>query len=139
MTSQAAGGAGVTPDAGGGPGDAPAPAPAPEPGPVDQARVELARVRELVLQANPDVVAEMVGGDSFDSLLASVDAARAAYRRIAGEVSSSTAAGPPATAAAAAPPSVPAGQPGRQPYTSAVEDLSPAVKIAEGLKRRGAG
>jgi hypothetical protein len=45
--------------------------------------IDLAKVRDLVLAAHPDVVPEMVQGQSFDELMASVEPARAAYQRIA--------------------------------------------------------
>jgi len=127
----------------------PATSPAPEhaehaadpPPVIDQSM--LAKVRELVLAAHPDVVAEMVGGDSFDAILASVEPARSAYQRITEQVRQQ--AQQPATSPAAAlptappapPPSVPAGQPGRSGLPSGFEDLSPSTKIAEGLRRRG--
>ena len=129
----------------------PATSPAPEhaehaadpPPVIDQSM--LAKVRELVLAAHPDVVAELVGGDSFDAILASVEPARSAYARITEQVRQQAApsehAQQPAaalpTAPPAPPPSVPAGQPGRSGLPSGFEDLSPSAKIAEGLRRRG--
>ena len=128
----------------------PATSPAPEhaehaadpPPVIDQSM--LAKVRELVLAAHPDVVAELVGGDSFDAILASVEPARSAYQRITEQVRQQAApsehAQQPAalsTPAPAPPPSVPAGQPGRSGLPSGFEDLSPSAKIAEGLRRRG--
>ena len=113
----------------------------PAPPVIDQSM--LAKVRELVLAAHPDVVAELVGGESFDAILASVEPARSAYQRITEQVRQQ--AQQPATSPAAAlptappapPPSVPAGQPGRSGLPSGFEDLSPSAKIAEGLRRRG--
>ena len=106
--------------------------------------IDLAKVRELVLAAHPDVVAELVGGDSFDAILASVEPARSAYQRITEQLEhvrqqGQPAAAPsaPSTPPAAPPPSVPAGQPGRSGLPSGFEDLSPSAKIAEGLRRRG--
>ena len=94
---------------------------------------DMGKVRDLVLAAHPDVVPELVQGDSIDALLSSVDGARAAYQRIA------DAAAPIADATApteAAPPAV-ASQPGgeRQTFVVDVESLSPSAKISEGLRR----
>lgn len=44
---------------------------------------ELAAVREVVLRAYPETVAELVGGESVAAVLASIEPAAAAYRRIA--------------------------------------------------------
>lgn len=46
--------------------------------------VDLAAVRELVLRAHPDVVPELVVGNSVAELLASVEPAQSAYARLAG-------------------------------------------------------
>lgn len=97
------------------------------------AAVDLSKVRDLILQANPGVVTEMVQGDSFDALLASVEPAKAAYQRIAESV---RAAAPAATATVTAP-AVPGGQPGRQ-FIINIDELSPGAKITEGLRRRNA-
>lgn len=85
----------------------------------------LARVRDLILRAHPDVVPELVTGATFDELLASVEPARAAYARVA------------ARSRAATPAPIPAGQPGRQSALN-LDELSASAKIAEGLRRRGA-
>jgi hypothetical protein len=86
--------------------------------------VDLGQVRDLVLAAHPDVVPEMVAGDSFEAIMASVEPAKAAFARIA------------ETFKSAAPPAV-GGQTGgtRREYIINVEELSPSAKIAEGLKR----
>ncbi len=47
---------------------------------------DLAVVRELILRAHPDVVPDLVQGASVAELVASVDAARAAYQAIAQQV-----------------------------------------------------
>ena len=93
-----------------------------------QEPLDLGKVRELILAANPSVVAELVQGDSFDALLASVEPARAAYARIAEAMQPAQQA-----ALAAAAGSVPAGQPERT-FVINVAELSPFAKIAEGLK-----
>lgn len=92
---------------------------------------DLSRVRDLVLAANPDVVPEMIAGDSFDSLLASVEPAKAAYKRIVEAVGTSASGATPA-----APNVGTAGAPGRSTYTITIEELSPSAKIAEGVRRR---
>ena len=87
--------------------------------------IDLGRVRELVLAAHPDVVPEMVQGTTFDELMASVEPAREAYQRVAGDA-----------VRQAAPPKL-AAQPGQRSTTLAeVESLSPLGKISEGLRRQ---
>ena len=91
---------------------------------------ELGRVRELVLQAHPDVVPDLVRGDSLDALLASVEPARSAYQQIVERVRGS---GKPG--AGTPPPAVPAGG------TRAAVDtatLTPVTKIARALAARSA-
>lgn len=82
---------------------------------------ELATVRELILRAHPDVVPELISGGSVDELVTSVEAARAAYRRVAETVSTAT-------------PRVPAGDAPRLAVD--VELLPAAEKIRRGLARR---
>jgi hypothetical protein len=105
-------------------GGAPAPAPAQAPA------AELGRVRDLVLQAHPDVVPDLVRGSSLDELMASVEPARGAYQQIAERVRSSAGSPNPAVPT---PPAVPAGG------TRAALDpasLSPVTKIARALAER---
>ena len=47
---------------------------------------ELGKVRDLVLKAHPDVVPDLVRGNSVDELISSVEPARTAYQRIADQV-----------------------------------------------------
>jgi hypothetical protein len=92
---------------------------------------DLGRVRELVLQAHPDVVPDLVRGNSLDELLASVEPARSAYQQIAERVRGGSAGSP--NPAAFTPPAVPAGG------TRAALDpatLSPVTKIARALAER---
>jgi hypothetical protein len=90
-----------------------------------QGAVDLTRVRELVLAAHPDVVPELVQGDTFDDLISSIEPARDAYQRIASEA-----------AATRSTPNV-AAQPGqRGTHLVDVESLSPLAKISEGLRRQ---
>ncbi len=96
---------------------------------------DLAAVRELALLAHPDTVPELVGGASVAEIVASLEPARAAYRRVAehagGSVGGTNAR--PVSAGAQVPP-VPAGDAPR-----AVVDpdrLSAAEKIRRGLALR---
>jgi len=93
--------------------------------------LDLAQVRELVLLAHPDVIPELVSGTTFDELIGSVETARAAYLRIVESVQSSNNAAPAESAA----PKIPAGG-GQRQVSVNVEQLSPAAKISEGLRRR---
>jgi hypothetical protein len=119
-----------------------------------QPNPDLDKVRELVLKAHPDVVPDLVAGNSVDELIASVEPARTAYQRIADHVResssrevelSSSRVGPDDSATASPrltdsstpsivqPPRVPAGggsnvaEPG---------DLGPTTKIAQALAAR---
>jgi hypothetical protein len=89
-------------------------------GPVGPADVDLEAVRELVLRAHPDVVPEMIAGDSVAAMLASVELARAAYVGLAD------------TWSEANPVSVPAG--GGAVLAVDMERLPAAEKIRRGLK-----
>jgi hypothetical protein len=83
---------------------------------------ELAAVRELVLRAHPDVVPELVTGASVDELVASVEPARAAFRRVAESVREVV-------------PRVPAGD--TPALAVDVGHLPAAEKIRRGLASRG--
>lgn len=87
----------------------------------------LARVRDLILTAFTDVVPELVGGDTVDDLVASVDLARKAYAAVADRAKDERSASV----------HVPAGGGSRVPSVN-LEELSPAAKIAEGLRQRNA-
>jgi hypothetical protein len=90
--------------------------------------VDLNQIRDLVLAAHPDVVPEMVRGESFDELMASVEPARGAYQRIVGQMTEKTETQPVAPKVAS--------QPGRRGATIVeIESLSPLGKISEGLRR----
>jgi hypothetical protein len=107
---------------------------------------DLAKVRDLVLKAHPDVVPDLVRGRSVDDLIASVEPARSAYQRVAEAVraGSGNAANEPAgtaaateASAAAQPPAVPAGGAGNVIDPASIP---PSEKIARALaerKRRG--
>ena len=85
---------------------------------------ELERVRDLVLQAHPDVVPDLVRGDSLDALLASVEPARTAYQQIAERVRG-TGDGR-STTAILTPPAVPAAEPKRVCFIGATDRLERA-------------
>ncbi len=76
-------------------------------------------VRELVLRAHPDVVPELIAGDSIETLLASVEPARAAWQRLAERFD--------------APARVPAG--GHPASAIDPDRLSASEKIRRGLAR----
>ncbi len=81
-------------------------------------------LRELVLKAYPDVVPELLTGETVGEMLASLPAAQEAYGRIV------------EAAKSAQPEPVPAVGGGRQ-FPMDVSTMSPALKIREGLRRRG--
>jgi hypothetical protein len=87
--------------------------------------VDLAAVRELVLKAHPDVVPELIAGNSVAELTASVEPAKAAYQRIAEAMAS------PLGGRTIAPPVVPAG--GSAPAIDP-EKLPAAEKIRRGIE-----
>jgi hypothetical protein len=96
-----------------------APAEAELAAPAPPAGGDLDAVRELVLRAHPDVVPELIDGDSIEALLASVEPARAAWRRLAERFD--------------APPAVPAG--GHPAAAVDPDRLSAGEKIRRGLAR----
>ena len=91
---------------------------------------ELAAVRDLALKAHPDAVPELVGGATVAEVLASVEPARAAYRRVV----EATGTGGRATPMA---PAVPAGD--APPPLTDPERLPPGEKIRRGLAARERG
>ncbi len=96
---------------------------------------DLAAVRELALRAHPDTVPELVGGATVAEIVASLEPARAAYRRAA-EHAGGSAGGTnarPITAGARVPP-VPAGDAPRAVVDP--DQLSAAEKIRRGLAER---
>ena len=88
---------------------------------VNDNSVDLDAVRALVLRAHPDVVPELVTGESVADLIASVEPARAAYARLAETLAQ--------VRSEAAP--VPAG--GGSPITVDPDRLPAAEKIRRGL------
>jgi len=94
----------------------------------DGAGDDLAAVRALALRAHPDAVPELVGGGTVAEVLASVEGARAAYRRIVDGL---------ATAPAGGGGRVPAVPAGAAPAAVADPDALPsAEKIKRGLAGR---
>ena len=87
---------------------------------------DLAAIRELALRAYPETVPELVAGDNVTALLASLEPAAAAYRRIADGIS--------ANAPAPAAPVVPAGS--APPVTLDPDRLPPVEKIRRALASR---
>jgi hypothetical protein len=105
-----------------------------EPGVIDTTAggaIDLAAVRNLILLAHPDVIPELVAGANFDEMLGSVESARAAYQRVAESVQSAATNAPTEVTA----PKVPAGG-GQRQMAINIDQLSPAAKISEGLRRR---
>ena len=93
--------------------------------------IDLTAVRNLILRAHPDVIPELVAGANFDEMLSSVEPARAAYQRVAESVQlGATDATTEVTA-----PKIPAGG-GQRQLSINLDQLSPAAKISEGLRRR---
>ncbi|HRA33015.1 MAG: hypothetical protein V9F06_01460 [Thermomicrobiales bacterium] len=81
---------------------------------------DAALLRDLIVQANPDVIPELVQGASLREMLDSLPAARAAFARVA-EV----------TAATTTPP-VPSGNVIRSRELN-LADLGPAAKVRAGI------
>jgi hypothetical protein len=92
---------------------------------VPDAPDELALARELVLRAHPEVVEELIGGNSLAELLASVPAAEAAFERVAATTRA-------AATRAATTPAVPGGGVVRSAGVN-VDGLGPLAKIRAGL------
>ncbi len=92
---------------------------------------DLAAVRELALRAHPDTVPELVGGTTVAEIMASLEPARAAYRRAAEHAGGSAASvGDPSTRV----PPVPAGDAPRAAVDP--DRLSAGEKIRRGLAER---
>ena len=87
---------------------------------------DLSRVRELALRAYPETVPELVGGETVEAILGSIEPAAAAYRRIAEGV-----------AANAPAPVIPVGPAGSAPAVALDPERLPSVeKIRRGLVAR---
>ncbi len=112
-------------------GDAPVVDSAPVPVASDDPDV-LERVRDLVLQAHPEVVPELVGGTSLTDLLASIEPARLAYANLAGRI---VAGQSPATGAGGT--QVPAG--GSAPAPLDLDRMPASEKLRRGIVQRARG
>src|SRR5688572_27862145 len=102
---------------------------------VENAESDLGKVRELVLKAHPDVVPDLVRGDSREGLIASVEPARTAYQRIAEAMRGGERAGGGQRGGGGQPPVVPAGGAAQ---VSEPGDFTPTTKIARALAERKA-
>lgn len=89
---------------------------------------DLTAIRELVLRAHPDVVPELITGSTVDGLLASIEPAEAAFRRISESLQTTAPASSPET------PAVPAG--GDRPMPVDPDRLPASEKIRRGLAHR---
>ena len=84
---------------------------------------EAGLVRDLILRAYPDVVPELIGGETVAEMLAAVPAAQEAYRRVVETAGESR---------TVAPEPVPAGA-GSRSAPRNVDALPPVAKIRAGL------
>lgn len=91
----------------------------------DTPATDLAVIRDLVLRAHPEVVPELITGETVDDLLASIEPAEAAYRRVSELMKSPTIVSSPAMS------SVPAG--GDRPMPVDPDRLPASEKIRRGL------
>lgn len=124
-------------------GDRPESPATPAPTDASQAVDDLSLVRELVLKAHPDVVPELIGGDSVASIVASISPAQAAYTDLAARIRESSASGSaPGSAAGSGPnnasggPRVPAGSTAPAPIDP--DRIPTAEKIRRGVRDRAA-
>ena len=112
--------------------------------PAGGAGEDLGKVRDLVLKAHPDVVPDLVRGNSVDELIGSVEPARSAYQRVADQVkgagettvtaeAGSTVNATGETTVVVQPPVVPAGGASN---VAEPADLSPTTKIAQAIAAR---
>lgn len=93
----------------------------PEGQPPEAGDANLTAIRDLVLRAHPDVVPELIEGETVDALIASIEPAQAAYQRLAESMVRSSR------------PAVPAG--GQRPMPVDPDRLSASEKIRRGLAR----
>ncbi len=86
---------------------------------------QLVQLRDALIAAHPQAVPELLAGDTFAALLASVGPARAAWSRISEAATRGHTAG------------IPRGGSVRAPDTTRYDGLSPEGKIAVGLAASG--
>lgn len=82
----------------------------------------LAQFREAIVAANPQAIPELIAGESFAAIQASVEGAKAAFTRVSEAVKAG---------GAVAPPKIPAG--GGAPPPVDVSKMSPMAKISHGI------
>ena len=87
----------------------------------EQSKVALAKYREAIVQANPDVPEALISGDSFQSLSDSVEKGKIVVDAVSDKLKAAAAAG-----------TVPAGAPERGEIT--LNGLSAREKISAGIK-----
>ncbi len=93
--------------------------------PGDLTPEQLAQLRDTLIAAHPQAVPELIAGDSFAALLASVGPARAAYARMIEAATRGDTSG------------IPRGGSVRATDTTRYDGLSPEGKIAVGLATSG--
>ncbi len=106
---------------------------APEATGASQAADDLSVVRELVLKAHPDVVPELIGGDSIASIVASISPAQAAYTDLAAKIQANSVSSS-ASSSAGVGPRVPAGSIAPAPLDP--DRIPTAEKIRRGVRDR---
>lgn len=99
------------------------------PRPVD----DLSLVRELVLKAHPDVVPELIGGDSVAAIVASISPAQTAYSDLAAKIREAGAPGSGGGNTGGAP-RVPAG--GISPAPLDPDRMPASEKLRRGVRER---
>ena len=107
------------------PAETPPPATSDPAPPGDLSPEQLTQLRDTLIAAHPEAVPELIAGDSFAALLASVGPARAAWSRISEAATRGMVAG------------IPRGGSVRAPDTTRYDSLSPEGKIAVGLAASG--
>jgi len=109
-------------------GDRPDSPSAPEATGAPQEADDLSLVRELVLKAHPDVVPELIGGDSVASIVASISPAQAAYSDLAARIqANSVSSSAPGSAPSSAPGSAPSSAPGSAPSSAPGSASNPSA------------
>ncbi len=98
-------------------------APTPEPSAAPAPHIDA--VRDLVLRAYPDVIPELVRGDTLDDLLASIESASSAYANLAARFGQPT---------VETPEPVPAGA--TLPAPIDIERIPTAEKLRRGISER---
>lgn len=98
-----------------------------QPAPAGLTPEQLGRLRETLVAAHPDAVPELIAGETFDALLASVEPAKTAYGRVREQVAEAATGG------------VPRGGGTRSIDATVYESLSGEGKIAAALSQRREG